>query len=71
MTFPLRRRPAGTPAATPRPGSGGVGRSTSAAAERVSDDLRRGAGEFLRVQIAHALPTLGLPAVAASGTPSA
>jgi uncharacterized membrane protein len=30
-----------------RPGPGGIGRSTSQAAERVSDDLRRGAGDFL------------------------
>jgi uncharacterized membrane protein len=42
-----RRRPAGPPAASVRPGPGGVGRSTSAAAQRVSDDLRRGSGDFL------------------------
>lgn len=43
----LRERPAGPPAATVRPGSGGIGRSSSPAAERVSDDLRRGTGSFL------------------------
>ena len=43
----VRRRPAGPEAGSVRAGSGGVGRSSSAAAERVSDDLRRGAGDFL------------------------
>jgi uncharacterized membrane protein len=43
----VRKRPAGPPAATVRPSSGGVGRTSSAAAEGVSDDLRRGAGDFL------------------------
>ena len=47
MDSTIRRRPAGPLAAAVRPGPGGVGRSTSAAAERVSDDLRRGAGDFL------------------------
>lgn len=47
MSATTRLRPAGPPAASIRPGSGGIGRSTSAAAERVSDDLRRGAGDFL------------------------
>jgi len=47
MSATTRLRPAGPPAASVRPGSGGVGRSTSAAAERVSDDLRRGSGDFL------------------------
>nr|WP_166757414.1 vitamin K epoxide reductase family protein [Modestobacter marinus] len=42
-----RRRPAGPEAASVRPRSGGIGRSSSPAAERVSDDLRRGAGDFL------------------------
>jgi hypothetical protein len=46
-TTVLRQRPAGPPAASVRPGSGGVGRSSSPAAERVSDDLRRGVGSFL------------------------
>lgn len=47
MGATTRFRPAGPPAASVRPGPGGVGRSTSEAAERVSDDLRRGAGDFL------------------------
>ncbi len=47
MRSVLRKRPAGPPAATVRPGSGGIGRSSSGAAERISDDLRRGAGSFL------------------------
>ncbi len=42
-----RTRPAGPPAATIRPGSGGIGRGSSPAAEAVSDALRRGAGDFL------------------------
>jgi uncharacterized membrane protein len=43
----VRVRPAGPTARSVRPTHGGVGRSTSAAAERVSDDLRRGTGDFL------------------------
>ena len=46
-TMPARRRPAGPPAATVRPRPGGVGRTTTPAAEAVSDALRRGAGPFL------------------------
>jgi uncharacterized membrane protein len=42
-----RSRPAGPPASTIRPGSGGVGRATTPAAEAVSDALRRGSGGFL------------------------
>lgn len=42
-----RERPAGPPARTIRPGSGGIGRSTSPGAEAVSDALRRGSGPFL------------------------
>jgi len=42
-----RARPAGPPADTIRPASGGIGRGTSGAAEAVSDALRRGADEFL------------------------
>ena len=42
-----RSRPAGPPARSVRPRPGGIGRSSSPAAERVSDDLRRGAGDFL------------------------
>lgn len=43
----VRQRPAGPPAADVAGRPGGVGRSTSDAAEAVSDDLRRGAGELL------------------------
>jgi hypothetical protein len=46
-TTAVRPRPAGPPAESVRPRPGGVGRSSTAAAERVSDDLRRGAGSFL------------------------
>lgn len=42
-----RQRPAGPPAATVRPRSGGIGRSGSAAAEAVSDALRRGDSPYL------------------------
>ncbi len=42
-----RAHPAGPPAATVRPGSGGIGRGSSAAAEALSDALRRGEGDFL------------------------
>jgi hypothetical protein len=42
-----RLHPSGPPAASVRPRSGGIGRSGSPAAERVSDDLRRGSGDFL------------------------
>ncbi|MBW3669183.1 MAG: vitamin K epoxide reductase family protein [Actinobacteria bacterium] len=42
-----RARPAGPPAAAARGRPGGIGRATSPEAERVSDDLRRHAGEFL------------------------
>ncbi len=47
MSATTRRRPAGPPAASVCPGSGGVGRSTSAVAERVSDDPRWGSGDLL------------------------
>lgn len=43
----VREHPAGPPAATIRPGSGGVGRGTSRAAEAVSDALRRGDSPYL------------------------
>ncbi len=42
-----RRRPSGPPASAVGGRSGGIGRSTSDAAEAVSDDLRRGAGALL------------------------
>ena len=47
QTAGTRLRPAGPPAASVRPRSAGIGRSSSPAAERVSDDLRRGTGSFL------------------------
>jgi hypothetical protein len=46
-TMNTRERPAGPPARSVRPGSGGVGRGTSEAAEAVSDALRRGSGGYL------------------------
>jgi hypothetical protein len=46
MIDDVRSHPSGAPARLLRR-PGGVGRSTSVAAERVSDDLRRGRGEFL------------------------
>jgi hypothetical protein len=42
-----RERPAGPPAATVRPGSGGIGRGTTPAAEVVSDALRRHSSPYL------------------------
>lgn len=42
-----RTRPAGPPAASIRPRSGGIGRATSPAAEAVSDALRRGDSAYL------------------------
>ena len=45
-----RERPAGPPAATVRPRSGGVGRSSSATAEAVSDALRRGDSPYLQAR---------------------
>lgn len=42
-----RLHPSGPPAASIRPGEGGIGRGTTARAEAVSDALRRGAGEHL------------------------
>lgn len=44
---PTRRRPAGPPTSEIHPSPGGIGRGSSAAAEAVSDALRRGAGGFL------------------------
>jgi uncharacterized membrane protein len=46
-TVKLRDRPAGPPASTIRPRSGGVGRGSSPAAEAVSDALRRESHPFL------------------------
>lgn len=47
MADARRSRPAGPRAADARGRSGGIGRATSAPAERVSDDLRRHAGTLL------------------------
>jgi len=47
VTMTTRVRPAGPPASSIRPGSGGVGRGTSPAAEAVSDALRRGSSPYL------------------------
>lgn len=47
MGNPLRARPVGPPASAARGRRGGIGRSSSRAAERVSDDLRRASGELL------------------------
>ncbi len=44
---PKRANPAGPPSATVRPASGGIGRPSSAAAEAVSDAMRRGGGQSL------------------------
>jgi hypothetical protein len=64
---PTRSRPSGPPAADVRPSGGGVGRSSSPGAERVSDDLRRGSGSFLenrrRIAALHSLAALGLGVV--------
>ncbi len=43
----LRKRPTGPAAAAARGSKGGIGRPSSPAAERVSDDLRRHQGPFL------------------------
>lgn len=68
----IRRRPAGPPAAAVRGRSGGVGRSTSAPAEAVSDALRRGASSSLTRRRGVAATSLGsiaaLAAVAAYQT---
>jgi uncharacterized membrane protein len=62
-----RLHPSGPPAASVRPPHRGIGRSGSAAAERVSDDLRRGAGSHLEQRRAiaglHSLALLALGVV--------
>ena len=65
----LRGRPAGPPAEAVRGASGGVGRATSVAAEAVSDDLRRGAGELLDRR--RRLAGLSLGSIAAFGVVAA
>lgn len=62
-------RPAGPPAAEVRGRSGGIGRSTSAAAEAVSDDLRRGTGDLL--QRRRRLVGLSLASIGALGAVAA
>jgi uncharacterized membrane protein len=49
----------GPPAAQVRPGRGGIGRTSSRAAERVSDDLRLGTDELLSSRRRMAALTLG------------
>jgi hypothetical protein len=48
MAISTRAQPAGPRAQDARGSSGGIGRKTSAAAEKVSNDLRRGSGGFLQ-----------------------
>ncbi len=54
-----RERPAGPPAATVRPGSRGIGRNTTPAAEAVSDALRRGSSPHLDARRRTAVLQLG------------
>ncbi|MDQ4132715.1 MAG: vitamin K epoxide reductase family protein [Actinomycetota bacterium] len=65
----VRKRPAGPAAAAARGSKGGVGRTSSLTAERVSDDLRRHRGTFLdrRRRVA----ALSLTASAAMGAVAA
>lgn len=57
-----RQRPAGPPAATVRPGSGGIGRGTTPAAEAVSDALRRHSSPYLDARRRTAVLQLGAAA---------
>ena len=57
-----RQRPAGPPAATVRPGSGGVGRTSTPTAEAVSDALRRGDSPYLHARRRTAALQLGAAA---------
>lgn len=50
LSISRRRAPAGPTAAQARGRRDGIGRPTSKAAERVSDDLRRGTGSALRAR---------------------
>jgi uncharacterized membrane protein len=63
----LRTRPAGPPAAAVRPSSGGIGRSSSKAAEAVSDALRRQDSEHLsarrRIALLHTISNAALSVV--------
>ncbi|MDQ3107408.1 MAG: vitamin K epoxide reductase [Actinomycetota bacterium] len=64
-----RQHPAGPPAREVRPTSKGIGRGSSIAAERVSDDLRRGAGDFLEQR--RRVSALTLASMAALGVVAA
>ncbi len=64
-----RRKSSGPPSATARPSTGGIGRSGSAAAEAVSDDLRRGTGDWLEQR--RRMASLGLGAMASMGVVAA
>ena len=63
----LRTHPSGPPAASVRPSSGGIGRSTSTAAEAVSDALRRESSEHLsarrRIAALHMISNAALSVV--------
>lgn len=65
----VRVRPAGPPAEQVRGSSGGIGRSSSANAERVSDDLRRHTDGFLQGR--RRVASLSLLASAAMGAVAA
>lgn len=69
MKIPRRSRPAGPPTSDIHPSPNGVGRGTSAAAEAVSDALRRGASDHLDRRRRAAAYTLG--SMAALGTVAA
>ncbi|MBA2495652.1 MAG: hypothetical protein H0V33_00875, partial [Acidimicrobiia bacterium] len=64
-----RATPSGPPSASARPESGGVGRSGSAAAEAVSDDLRRGTGDWLEER--RRMASLGRGAMVSMGVVAA
>lgn len=57
-----RERPAGPPAAAVRPGSGGIGRGTTPAAEEVSDALRRTSSRYLDARRRTAALQMGVTA---------
>lgn len=59
MKVPRRDRPAGPPTSAIHPSPEGIGRESSAAAEAVSDALRRGAGPYLDHRRRAAAYTLG------------
>jgi uncharacterized membrane protein len=65
----LRSSPAGPPAASINTTSGGIGRSSSPAAEALSDDLRRGAGDALDAR--RRIAALSLSAMGSMGVVAA